>query len=93
MTTQKNSPQSRVPAKWYRTTDPVANKDFEKMLRNDGVVLGRLKEIIEEWLLEGENITEADFDSPSWANKQAFRLGNKRGLNKVRDLILFLDGE
>jgi hypothetical protein len=81
---------------WFRgERDKKAKDDFEKMLRNDGVVLGRLRDVINDLRseIERQETSVEDFDSPSWALKQASRLGEKRGLNKVIDLLTFLDGE
>lgn len=90
------NPSNRISMHWVKDLkDPKAKEDFERQLRNDGVVLGKLKEIIEELMsqLETKELDIEDFDSPSWALKQASRLGEKRGLKTVRDLLLFIDGE
>ena len=97
MTSQpRQSKDSRVNTRWFRDLrDQKSKEDFEKMMRNDKVVLGRLKEIIEDLIVEIETkeIDNEDFDTPNWAFKQASRLGEKRGLKKVKDLLIFIDGE
>lgn len=87
---------SRIDTKWFRDLrDKKSKEDMERMLRNDKVVLGRLKEIIEDLMLEleGTETSNGDFDTPNWALKQASRLGEKRGLKKIKDLLIFIDGE
>lgn len=93
------SPSSNVISMhWLRDkADKKAREDFEKMLRNDRLILGRLKEIVEELKQEVEKkeTSEEDFDKAgaAWPYKQASRLGEKRGLDKVLTLLSFIDGE
>ena len=47
--------------------------------------LDRLKEILEPMLKETAPTT--DYDSPSWAYKQADRIGYNRALTSVLDII------
>ncbi len=47
--------------------------------------LDRLKEILEPMLKETP--PTADYDSPSWAFKQADRIGYNRALTQVLDII------
>lgn len=79
---------------WTRhLKDPKKKKDFEQYLRNDTLVLGRLQEILKERYkdLEYSEERDSDYDSPSWAYKQAHRNGYKTALNFVNDLLKFLD--
>lgn len=73
--------------------DPDEKERFEQALRNDTLVLGRLQEILDIKLteLESQEIKLADYDSPSWAAKQAHRNGYKAGVKFVEDLLSFLD--
>lgn len=97
MTSPSQSKSNVISLKWFKgERDKKAKEDFERMLRNDGVVLGRLRDVIDELRneIERQETSLEDFDdTPNWALKQASRLGEKRGLNKVRDLLTFLDGE
>lgn len=47
--------------------------------------LSRLQKILEPMLRETP--PQADYDSPSWAYKQADRIGYNRALNQVLDII------
>jgi hypothetical protein len=96
MTSPSQSKDNVISLKWFKgERDKKAREDFERMLRNDGVVLGRLREVLNDLRneVERQETSIEDFDSPSWALKQASRLGEKRGLTKVIDLLTFLDGE
>lgn len=50
----------------------------------------RLKEILEEEERQLEaGITLKDFEDSSWSHKQAFRLGEKARIKKLKDLLDF----
>jgi hypothetical protein len=54
-------------------------------IMSTGESLGRLQEILEPLLKD--TLPTADYDSPSWAYKQADRIGYNRALTTVLDLI------
>lgn len=56
-------------------------------LMSSEVLLKRLEELIEKEINSLDSITYEDFDSPSWAYKQAYKLGLKEGLNRLKKLI------
>lgn len=71
---------------WFK--DCKSKKDKEAVaqtLRSNRESLDRLKEILEPMLKDTP--PTADYDSPSWAFKQADRIGFNRALNQVLDLI------
>jgi len=72
-------------------TDPEKKDKFEATIRASTTLSYRLLEILEEEERELDKLTMAssDFDSPSWAYKQAYRLGEKARLKKLRDLFSF----
>lgn len=55
----------------------------------------RLQELIAERNreIEATALKTTDFDSPSWAYKQAFRLGQQAALKEIADLIDFTSKE
>jgi len=71
---------------------PEEKERFEKVLRNSTIVLSRLLEILEEEenLLDNQETSPSQFDNPSWAHKQAFRLGEKSRIKKLKDLLGFI---
>lgn len=72
--------------------DPKKRSDLEVSIRNCGHVLRILKEIIEreEKTILSQERSASDFDTPNWAEKQAFRNGQLNNLNKLKDLLSFL---
>lgn len=48
-------------------------------------LLQRLEKLLKKEL---ESETEPDFDNPSWAYKQAFELGYKKGLTRVLKYVI-----
>lgn len=48
-------------------------------------LLKRLEELLKKEL---ESDTEPDFDNPSWAYKEAFNIGYKKGLTKVLKYVI-----
>ena len=47
----------------------------------------RIQEVVEEEIKSLDNITYEEFDSPSWAYKQAYKLGLQEGLRKLSKLV------
>lgn len=47
------------------------------------ILLKRIQQVIEEEIKSLGTITAEEFDSPSWAYKQAYKLGLQEGLRKV----------
>lgn len=50
-------------------------------------LIKRVKEVVEEEIKNLDNITYEEFDSPSWAYKQAYKLGLQEGLRKLNKLL------
>lgn len=48
-------------------------------------LLKRLEELLKKEL---ESDSEPDFDNPSWAYKEAFNIGYKKGLTKVLKYVI-----
>lgn len=51
------------------------------------LLLKRIQEVLEEEIKSLDNITYEEFDSPSWAYKQAYKLGLQEGLRKLSKLV------
>lgn len=73
--------------------DKEKQKEFEKLLRNSGISLGRLKDIIQDRLdaLERAEVKAEIYDSPNWAYKQADTNGTRRAYMNILQLLSFLD--
>ena len=73
-------------ASWFKECKTNADKEqVRKLLNSNKEGFDRLKDILEPMLKEA--LPTADYDSPSWAYKQADRIGYNRALTTVLDLI------
>jgi (p)ppGpp synthase/HD superfamily hydrolase len=75
---------------WFKDVlnSPKAKQDLELTIRNSTIVLGRLREILEEELrtLENKQIAH-DYSDASWPYKQADFNADKRRIKWLIDLI------
>jgi hypothetical protein len=80
---------------WIKTTPQDRRAGFEEAVRNSVTALGRLYELLDEWEeeLNRAETKLADFESPNWAVKQAYRNGDRSRIRKLRDLLSFLKGD
>lgn len=51
------------------------------------MLIKRINEVVEEEIKRLDSISSDDFDSPSWAYKQAYKLGLQEGLRKLNNLL------
>ena len=73
-------------ASWFKECKSKEDKEkVRKLLYSNKEGFDRLKDILEPMLKEA--LPTADYDSPSWAYKQADRIGYNRALTTVLDLI------
>lgn len=84
-----------LPVEWTKhipRDEPEQKADFESVIRNSRVALGRIKELIDERLasLNAVEFSEKAFDNPNWASLQAYRNGRARELKSLQDLLSFL---
>ncbi|AFM54656.1 hypothetical protein P12053L_51 [Celeribacter phage P12053L] len=71
---------------WFKDCKSKKEKEaVAQILHSNRDSLDRLKEILEPMLKEA--LPSADYDSPSWAYKQADRNGFNRAVTTVLDLI------
>lgn len=76
---------------WTKNLPDDKKADFELVLRNSTLVLGRLKAILQDELRSTYDAeTMKDFEDPNWSHKQAFRNGDRARLRKVLNLLEFL---
>lgn len=84
---------SKIATRWTQHLKSEEQKArFLQALRNDTLVLGRLKEVIEEDLaaLSRREVRTDSYDSPSWAYQQAHYNGMRQSLMQLQDLLSFL---
>jgi hypothetical protein len=73
-------------AAWFQKCKTKEDKEaLKKLVMSQRDTLDRLKEILEPMLKDTTPST--DYDSPSWAYKQADRNGFNRALTTVLDMI------
>lgn len=71
---------------WFKECKTKEDKEkVRQTILSNRQSLDRLKEILEPMLKE--TTPTADYDSPSWAYKQADRIGYNRALTSVLDII------
>jgi hypothetical protein len=79
--------------KWVNhLRDPDEREKFKQALRSSAFVFRILKDIIEQEKrsINASELNPNDFESPAWAQKQAFRNGERRGLQIVEELLDFI---
>lgn len=77
--------------RWVKGVSKDRVEGLEKIIRNSHIVLSRLKEIIEEDLKDLNKHTEADYESSSWAYKQAHENGKREYARQMLSLLNFLE--
>jgi hypothetical protein len=81
---------------WFQGSRNDKDKKLrEEMIRASTTMALALHEVLDRWEAElnKSEISKADFDTPNWAFKQAYRNGERARIQKVRDLIAFAKGE
>ena len=63
--------------------EQAEKKDYERMIKLAQPVFQKLIEMLQEDLDKVDFIADEDFDNPSWALKQAFKVGYKKGLTRL----------
>ena len=57
--------------------------NYKRMIDNAQPVFQKLIEMLEEDLSKVDFVADEDFDNPSWALKQAFKVGYKKGSTRL----------
>jgi hypothetical protein len=84
-----------LPLKWLQhlPQDTDDAKRFEQAVRSSTLVLGRLRDILEEDLeaLDRQETSEDQYKLPAWDCLQAHRNGDRARLRKILNLLSFMD--
>jgi len=80
-----------INTKWIRKVEPDKQENLEKLIRNSTIVLSRLKQIVEDDLVEMEKVPVSDYEHPSWSHKQAHENGKKEYARQMLTLLSFLE--
>ena len=70
----------------FRGLDDKTKEEWKRLL-NHSAMIDRMIEIVKEWIREAESTPMDDYDSPSWAYKQADRNGRVRSLKQVLSIL------
>lgn len=73
--------------KWFNSLPKDEQEDFKKLVLSSKKVLDKLDEICYNTIQSGVTAPKADYDNPSWAYKQADRIGYLRAFQEIRDLL------
>lgn len=63
--------------------DQAEKKHYQDMISIAQPVFNKLIEMLQEDLDKVDFVADEDFDNPSWALKQAFKIGYKKGLTRL----------
>ena len=63
--------------------EQAEKEDYDRMIKLAQPVFNKLIEILQEDLDRVDFVADEDFDNPSWALKQAFKVGYKKGLTRL----------
>lgn len=83
-----------IPIHWLKNASEDKRTEVEAIIRNSVVALSRLYDIIEEKesSINSAEVSQSDFENPSWAYKAAYRLGQKASFKEIKDLLAFIKG-
>lgn len=78
---------------WVRHLPEEERKEFEQLVRNSTVVLGRLMQIIDMKIesIEREELNKETYENPGYPYWQAHVNGRVGGLSEIRRLLEFME--
>ena len=78
---------------WFQhIKEKEKQEEFKKSVIGSKIVLDKLKEVCYTLSKNGERSSLSDYDSPSWALRQADKIGYARALKEIIE-ILTIDSE
>lgn len=72
--------------KWFLGIPESEKESLSELIRNSTILLGQLTKVIEAEIEQNDSLSAADYDSPSWAYRQADRNGALRVLRNLLKL-------
>lgn len=63
--------------------EQAEKEDYKRMIKMAQPVFQKLIEMLKEDLDKLEVVEDEDFDNPSWALKQAYKVGYRKGLTRL----------
>lgn len=78
---------------WFSDLPKDKQEEFKKSVLGSSFVLDKLHKIVYNMSITESKVTIGDYDSPSWAFKQADRNGYLRALSEILALVTVSDRE
>jgi hypothetical protein len=63
--------------------DKSEKEYYKKLIKDSQPLLEKLIDMLKEEIKDLDIINDEDFDNPSWALKQAYKVGYKKGLTRL----------
>lgn len=84
---------SSLSVEWTKNLPEAERKNFEALVRNNRILLGRLLEILDDKLasIETKEDAKETYENPAYASWQAHMNGRRASLKEVRRLLEFLE--
>lgn len=79
----------RLKTEWFKDLPPSEQENFKKIVFGSQKVLDKLAQIVYNKGIIENRITTSDYDSPSWAAKQAHLNGKAEAYREIIELITF----
>ena len=73
--------------------EQAEKENYKRLIDNAQPVFQKLIEILKEDLDKVDFVADEDFDNPSWALKQAFKVGYKKGLTRLLEYGIIDSGK
>lgn len=62
---------------------PEEKKELKRQIDLSQLLLNKLIELVQDDIEDNDKVADEDFDNPSWALKQAYKIGYKKGLTRL----------
>lgn len=77
----------RFDTRWFKDSNDEEREKLKAQLLGDKKTLDKLRKILYNIVITEQNVNSSDYESPSWAYKQAHRNGRIDAFNTVIALI------
>ena len=85
----------RLSVEWYHGVQKENHPNLEASLFNAGFIQQQVLRLCDRWEeeLDAQESKLTDYDTPSWAAKQAHRNGDRSRIRKIRELFSYTQEE
>jgi len=73
--------------RWFNHLPKAEQEDFKKLVLSSSKVLDRLKDLCYNTIQDGVKTRVTDYESPSWAYREADRNGYLRAYQELLELL------